>query len=67
MRTIKKIFKGMSKERLKQEISTIEEGCGKKVDSEGDCFYISSRGNLRLCSSCSRTLKIAKEVLGTKR
>ena len=41
----------------KELIKEIKQGCGNKVNSDGDCFYISSQGNLRLCSSCTRALK----------
>jgi len=66
MRTIKSICKSMTKNQLINEIDSIKDGCGKRVDSEGDCYYISSRGNRRLCSTCMRQLKIAKEVLSEK-
>lgn len=56
----------MTKNQLINEIDSIKDGCGKRVDSEGDCYYISSRGNRRLCSTCMRQLKIAKEVLSEK-
>ena len=67
MRTIKSVYQGMTKNQLKEEINTIKKGCGKKVNSDGDCFYYSSQGNLRLCSTCSRHLKIAKEIYGDKK
>lgn len=38
-------------------IKEVKKGCGNKVDSGGDCFYISNKGTLRLCSSCYRALK----------
>ncbi len=66
MRKIKDIFNGKSKEQLKIEIQQIKEGCENKIDSNGDCSYYSSQGNLRLCSKCSRNLKIAKEILKLK-
>ena len=30
------------------------EGCGKKLDFQGGCWYISSRGNLRICPKCKK-------------
>jgi len=53
-----KLYKKNKSPSLKKElIKEIKQGCGNKVDGNGDCFYISSRGTLRLCSSCSRALK----------
>lgn len=60
---IKDTFRSMSAKKIKEQIEIIEKGCGKKVDYNGDCFYYSSQGKLRLCSKCSRQLKIAKEIL----
>lgn len=42
----------------------IMEGCGNKVDNGGDCFYISLKGTLRLCSTCKRQLKLYRERMG---
>lgn len=57
-----RLYKINKSPKLKKElIAEIKEGCGNKVDGNGDCFYISSRGKLRLCSSCLRALKYLKE------
>ena len=30
-----------------------EEGCGSKLNYEGDCMYISPQGNKKYCPKCS--------------
>jgi len=57
-----KLYKLNKSPKLREELITeIKQGCGNKVDYNGDCYYISSRGNLRLCSSCSKALKYLQE------
>jgi len=52
----------VKQKKIKDElIEEIKNGCGNKVDSNGDCWYISSQGNLRLCSSCSKALKYLED------
>lgn len=53
-----KLYRCNKSPKLKNElIEEIKKGCGNKVDHNGDCWYISSQGNKRFCSSCSRALK----------
>lgn len=53
-----KLYKENKSPTLKKElILEIKQGCGNKINENGDCFYISSQGKLRLCSSCSKALK----------
>jgi hypothetical protein len=42
-------------------IEEIKKGCGRKIDINGDCSYISSQGRLRLCSKCRKELEEAKK------
>lgn len=48
---------------LKKEKARLERGCGKKVNSDGDCYYYSSQGNLRLCASCTIKLNMLMKKL----
>jgi hypothetical protein len=45
---------------MKETLEELRLGCGNKVDFNGNCAYISSRGNLRLCSTCLRKIKKLK-------
>lgn len=38
-------------------------GCGKKIDYNGDCMYISFHGKARFCSTCTRRLKVLDKIL----
>lgn len=42
-----------TKEQVEREIHDFQ-GCGKKLDNQGYCWYISSRGNLRVCFKCKK-------------
>lgn len=53
-----KLYRDTKSPKIKREIiKELKQGCGNKVDHNGDCWYISSQGNKRFCSSCSRVLK----------
>ena len=41
----------------------IKLGCNKKIDVNGDCFYLSIHGKARYCSTCTRRLKVLDEIL----
>jgi len=47
--------------KIIKEIQLLKEGCGKRIDSNGDCAYYSSRGNLRLCPKCRKRFNKLKE------
>jgi len=46
------------------ELEKLQEGCGNKVDRNGDCAYYSSQGNLRICSTCWKKIKNLKQSYG---
>jgi hypothetical protein len=51
----------------KQEQLRNFEGCHKKIDNNGYCWYISSRGNLRICPKCKKKRELLiKELNGGK-
>ena len=63
-----RVFAFLSKEMLEAEIVAIKKGCGNKVQKgDGDCSYISSHGNLRLCKKCLTHLRLAKIALEAKK
>ncbi len=67
MRTTKSVLKVISTRLLRGEIKELKEGCGKKVDHNGDCAYYGPSGALRLCSTCSRNLKLVLEELKNRK
>lgn len=56
----------MSKNQLKEQLSILRDGCSNKVDSNGDCWYVSSQGNVRYCSKCKNNIKIVEDLLEKK-
>jgi len=42
-----------TKEQIEIDLKNFR-GCGKKLNLNGDCWYISSRGNLRICPKCEK-------------
>jgi len=66
MRKLKDDYKELSKTELKKLIEKLNHGCGNYVDVNGFCAYIGVSGKIRLCSTCTRKLKLVKEVLAEK-
>ncbi len=60
LKNYNKLLNAREEEKLKE----LEKGCGKKVDENGDCWYISSQGNTRYCSSCKRKIDLIKKRCG---
>jgi len=54
-----------TKEQIEREIRDFK-GCGKKLDLNGDCWYISSRGNLKLCKNCKKKRDLLIKELNEK-
>lgn len=50
------------KQKANEHQAEVMKGCGNKVDYNGDCAYISSQGNLRLCSTCKKIIDKYEEV-----
>jgi hypothetical protein len=51
-----------TKEEIEKEIQEFR-GCSKKIDINGDCWYISSQGNLRICPKCKKKREALFEEL----
>ena len=62
-KTNRQVLESWTNYEIRQYISELLKGCGKEMPS-GDCWHYRPNGTMPVyCSSCTRGIKLAKEVL----